>query len=164
MRVKFIHWYNMLLTALISLLGFNSCNKSGESEEVPCEYGCPITEFKVKGTVTDTNGTPIEGIQVSVLSQQNSEDTDPVSLQTTTTLSDGTFTTEMMSKMSLNEVAETVKVKFEDIDDTANGGLFDSKTVSAADLTRTQTKEGDGGWFIGEFEYSGTISLSPLSK
>ena len=87
-----------------------------------------------------------------------------MSLQTTTTLSDGTFTTEVMSKMSLNEVVETVKVKFEDIDDTANGGLFDSKTVSAADLTRTQTKEGDGGWFMGEFEYSGTISLSPISK
>ena len=164
MRVKFIHWYNMLLTALLSMLGFSSCSKCDGSTEVPCEYGCPLTEFKVKGTVTDTNGPPIEGIQVSGLKQEEPEETDPPSLQTTTTLADGTFTTEVMQMLSPEEVKETVKVKFEDIDGTANGGLFDSKTVSVADLNRTQTKEGDGGWFSGEFEYSGTISLSPLSK
>ena len=162
MRVKFIHWYNMLLTALISLLGLSSCNKSDESkEEMPCEYGCPVTAFKVDGTVTDTHGSPIEGIQVSVL-MQKTPSADPQPLQTTTTLADGTFTTEMMDMTSVEVISSAMKVKFEDIDGAAHGGHFDSKTVTAAELKRQQTKEGDGKWFHGEYEYSGDITLSPL--
>ena len=154
----------MLLTALISLLGFSSCNKSdGSKEEVPCEYGCPVTAFKVDGTVTDTHGSPIEGIQVSVLMQQNPS-ADPMSLQTTMTLADGTFTTETMDMTSVDEISSVMKVKFEDIDDAAHGGYFDSKTVTAADLKRKQTKEGDGKWFQGEYEYSGNITLSLLTE
>ncbi len=164
MRIKFIKWYNMLLTTIISMLGFGSCNNNDGSDDIPCEYGCPITEFKIGGTVTDTKGTPLEGIQVSVVMQPSPDVTDLPSLQTTTTLADGTFMTGKMDMTSLTEVSTKVKVKFDDIDGTANGGQFDSKTVSIAELKRKQTKNADGKWYQGEYEYSGDISLSSLSE
>ena len=60
MKVRFNRWYNAVLTALLSMLGF-SCS-SDEPEEygpIVLEYGVPHADYIVKGTVTDETGTPI---------------------------------------------------------------------------------------------------------
>ena len=59
-------WYNALLSALLSVLGFESCSSVINNNEAE-EYGCPLVEYQVKGEVTDADsGRPIEGIQAKL--------------------------------------------------------------------------------------------------
>ncbi len=50
-----------VLFLLLSMLGFTSCVKDS-----PCEYGSPVTGFKVVGQVTNQNGTGIPNVGVVV--------------------------------------------------------------------------------------------------
>lgn len=47
------------LSAVLSMLGFTSCDK--ESEDM---YGTPYTEFEISGLVTDEDGNPLDKIRV----------------------------------------------------------------------------------------------------
>ena len=67
MKVRFNRWYNAVLTALLSMLGY-SCSSDDIVDEygVPVEYGVPTAHFIMKGTVTDEAGTPIQGIKATL--------------------------------------------------------------------------------------------------
>ena len=64
MKVRFNRWYNAVLTALLSMLGFG-CSSSDEVTYVPM-YGVPADRFQIRGQVTDEAGTPIQGIKMSL--------------------------------------------------------------------------------------------------
>ena len=58
MKIKYLKVKNWLLLSLASLLGINiSCTMKEE-------YGCPEADYRVKGTVVDEQGAPVEGIGV----------------------------------------------------------------------------------------------------
>ena len=67
MKVRFNRWYNAVLTALLSMLGY-SCSSDDIVDEygVPVEYGVPTAHFIMKGTVTDEAGTPIQVIKATL--------------------------------------------------------------------------------------------------
>lgn len=50
MKVRFNRWYNAVLTALLSMLGY-SCSSDDIVDEygVPVEYGVPTAHFIMKG-------------------------------------------------------------------------------------------------------------------
>ena len=55
---------NRLLSGLLLLLGFGSCN---DEKNMLTAYGMPYSTFEVKGKVTQTTtGLPVEGAQVVV--------------------------------------------------------------------------------------------------
>ena len=62
MKVRFNRWYNAVLTALLSIIGYG-CSSTDENRDVE-EYGCPYADYVVQGSVTDEAGNPIQGINV----------------------------------------------------------------------------------------------------
>ena len=73
MKVRFNRWYNAVLTALLSMLGFScSLDEPDEYGSTPVEYGTPHADYILKGTVTDEVGAPIKGIKTSLKEVYNS--------------------------------------------------------------------------------------------
>ena len=67
MKVRFNRWYNAVLTALLSILGFGcSSEEPMDMYGPPVEYGTPQADFILKGTVTDEIGTPVQGLKTSL--------------------------------------------------------------------------------------------------
>ncbi|MDO4336153.1 MAG: radical SAM-associated putative lipoprotein [Bacteroidales bacterium] len=52
--------FTRLCLAFMALLGFSSCDSSGE----PLMYGMPTSSFESKGKVTDEKGNPVEGAEI----------------------------------------------------------------------------------------------------
>ena len=128
--------------AILSLLGFNSCELIGSIVAPVCEYGCPHAEFKIIGTVKDEAGNPIPGIQVK---------SETIWSDDIKTAEDGSY-----SIASEGFPSDTIQLIFEDVDGEENGGKF--KTLEAeAKLKQTQT--GDGNWDDGTYEGSLDVTL-----
>ena len=56
-------WMTRLLSGALVALGFTACddeNNGDYPDDYPLEYGSPSVEYRVKGTVTDEAGNPIE--------------------------------------------------------------------------------------------------------
>ena len=65
MKAKVRHIYELIIGAILSLLGFTACDKEENIEMRPAEYGMPHATFKVMGNVKAAeNSKPIEGIVV----------------------------------------------------------------------------------------------------
>ena len=156
-----------LLSGALALLGFTGCS-SGD-EPVSLLYGSPSVDYRVLGTVTDTQGKPLEGIQVvvenpdawcyidengkSVESKLDSESGKLVP-DTVYTDKDGNFSSYKVEGFSDSKLV----VEFQDIDGEANGGEFQLKRLTPKELDKKQLKKGDF-WYAGEYEYSKTVQL-----
>ena len=80
MKIKYLKLKNWLLVALGGLLGVNlvGCDKG----LIPAaEYGCPMSNYRVKGVVTDQNGNPIEGILVAQTGRTDADGNYSVDIQ-----------------------------------------------------------------------------------
>lgn len=120
-----------ILSALLTLLGFGSCDKIGT-----LEYGSPYVDYQVKGQVTDEEGNPIEGIRVTF-------ETSPDALYTD---ANGHFESK-----EIRNVVVYGKIKFEDIDGSAHGSFLPD-SADLANLEQKQIEKGDGNWYEGKFE------------
>lgn len=143
----------------LTLLGFPSCTTKTIDEEfvgdIPSReigaiamYGVPTSAFRVSGTVRSEEGKSLKGIQVVI---QYGESTWMRS-DTTYTDSSGKFSREMRTYP-----ANYVRFIFNDVDGAANGGKFQSQTVT---VDTKKVGDGDGGWFAGTYEATATVSLS----
>ena len=124
-----------VFTAVLSLLGFPSCDIVGTTE-----YGCPHADFGVKGVVTDTENRPLEGIEVSVEMESGYE-------TSVSAVSDrqGMYTV----RMEVFPKDDKVQVKAEDTDGELNGGRFAADSV-VFELSRSDFKGGSGMWYEGK--------------
>lgn len=152
-----------LLSGALALLGFAGCTSGDE----PSLYGSPSVDYRVLGTVTDTQGKPLEGIQVVVNNPDAltyyDENVGVVKVKyesgkltpdTVYTDKDGKFSSYKVKGISDFELV----VEFQDIDGTANGGEFQLKLLTQKELDKKQLKKGSD-WYAGEFEYSKTVQL-----
>ena len=153
MKVRFYHWYNAVLTALLSMLGYGCSNWT----EPEVEYGMPTAKYVVNGTVTDEQNAPVEGIKVSLKSVSDARNADGKrythgidSLQT-----DAAGRYEM--KYSAFPERSDIKLIVEDIDGEANG-TFQSDTIDVDYNKAVQTEKGSG-WNEGTFEIKQDIKL-----
>lgn len=67
MKTKILSLLNVLLTFVLGLLGFQSCDvakKYGPGPEV--EYGAPYAEYDVSGTITDEEEKPLKNMQIKL--------------------------------------------------------------------------------------------------
>ena len=132
--------------AILGLLGFTACGNA------PLDmYGSPTVDFTVKGKVTDSAGVPIKGIVVSSKDVSSFIDCSGLSA---VTADDGTFTTNKM-----REFGVIGTLIFTDSDGEANGGDFATLEVDLGKLPKSQTKEGDGSWYRGEYEVTADVKL-----
>ena len=143
MKVRFTRWYNALLSALLTMLGFESCSQYG-----PDEYGTPTVDYQVKGFVTDLLGTPIQGIKVRAPYSY----IDGSEGQNVLTDENGRFELDEFHSMLYG------KLYVEDIDGEDNGGEFQSDTIDIWDLPKKEVEKGSG-WYEGKFEVNANIRL-----
>ena len=145
-----------LCMAVLSLLGFASC------DEPMCEYGCPNRDFKITGTVTDVEGTPIEGIRV-ILPETGYD------YELKQSVNDTVFT-DAKGQYITNEhnaclIVAGGGIFFDDVDGDAHGGTFASDSIASQDVNNApskQYKKGDGNWYEGGFEYTVNKTLKKV--
>ena len=158
MKIRFYRWYNAVLTALLSMLGYG-CSSSEEQMDMygtpVLEYGAPHADYIVKGHVADEAYTPIQGIKTS-LKQTWQTDAGPYvfGIDSIQTNESGIY------QLKSNGIpAGQTKLIIEDIDGDANGGLFLSDTLDIDYDKAVKTKEGDGRWYGGVYEIIQDVKL-----
>ena len=127
MKVRFNRWYNAVLTALLSMLGYG-CSTSEDPTYVQ-EYGVPITEYQIKGQVTDEAGTPVQGIKTSLkeIFLSADEKLDFWGIDSIQTDASGRY---QLNSYGSNKYKKLI---VEDVDGEANGGEFLSDTLDIDD-------------------------------
>ena len=139
------------IAGLVLAFGYSSC--------FPVAYGSPTADYRVKGKVTDILNNPLEGIQVIVEDTDEVFEKDGKSTNRDTTYTDGNG--EFVSSLARDEygTAYGTYVIFNDVDGEANGGAFASDSVLLTSVERVMVKEGDGGRYAGEYEYTIDVKM-----
>ena len=131
---KIISVMGKIIKFLLICLGFKSLTACDvEIWDGTAEYGTPYAEYEVKGRVSDAEGTPVQGIRVSMGESQSSQ-LDSVAV----TDAEGRFHV-IHGTFPFRD--NTFDIQFTDIDGEAGGGLFEEQTVT---VQAEMTEEGDG--------------------
>ena len=162
MRVRIKHWYNAVLSTLLSMLGYGCSSSTNELVEmygVPVmEYGTPYAEYKMMGQVTDENGSPINNIKTSaknVVVSSLGTVYGCYGLDSTKTDVSGKYTISFKGFPSNPET----KLIVEDIDGESNGGEFQSDTLDVDFEKAVKVKDGDENWNVGTYEVYQDIKM-----
>lgn len=159
MKVRLNRWYNAVLTALLGLLGFESCDSPDEYGPIPVEYGTPYADYQFSGTVTDERNSPIKDIKVSAkfVYQMNDGRVETYSVDSTQTDGSGKYAFESRRFISDPDL----KLIVEDMDGEANGGAFKSDTIDIDYDNARKVKEPAAGesWSTGTYAINQDIKL-----
>lgn len=139
-----------LLYLLLGILGFTACGEGGAGGGMVCEYGTPTADFTVKGKVTDADGKPIKGIEISSKGLSSFIDGSGLSA---VTAEDGTFVTNKIKEFGVGGT-----LVFTDTDGEANGGEFVTLEKQIGTLPQKQIKDGER-WYRGEYEVTADVKL-----
>ena len=158
MKVRFNRWYNAVLTALLSIIGYG-CSSSDDPEYI-CMYGTPHADYQFMGTVTDESGSAVMGIKVSaknVYRRYDSTLIETYGVDSTLTDSKGKYAVE--GEAFLGE--HILKLIAEDLDGEANGGNFMNDTIDIDFDNAKKVKEPDKDdyWSDGTFAITQDIKL-----
>lgn len=161
MKVRFNHWYNTILTALLTLLGYG-CSATDEPLYMYgsiVEYGTPYADYQISGTVTDEKGTSVKDIKVAIKYVYQKKDGTVMTegVDSTTTNGSGKYAIENRRFIS----DPSLKLIVEDIDGEANGGAFKSDTINIDYENAKKVKDADKGehWNNGTFAIQQDIKL-----
>ena len=148
MKARIKHFYEVIAGAILSLLGFSSC----EIIEPRVEYGMPHATFKLVGDVTDEDNNPIEGIKVKFRQMLDPEYPQEVE---TASDKDGKVNTSFTEWPD----AENIELTFEDIDGPDNGGRFMPDTLRKKDLSIKFVEDKKSSWHEGTYTISFAAKL-----
>jgi len=154
MKVKFYHWYNFLLGALLSVVGYG-CSSDGDK---PVMYGSPTADYQISGVVTDENGNPVEGIKVSLnhVDVRDGEVKVGYEKQSTKTDAEGRYT---MDEKNVEGGIGTTGLQMQDVDGEEHGGTFKEKVVLIDASEVKLVAPGHGAWDMGTFAIKQDVSL-----
>jgi putative lipoprotein (rSAM/lipoprotein system) len=131
---------------LLGILGVSAVSACGEGilpapeyGPIMAEYGVPHADYVIKGTVTDQDGNPIKGIQVSSLAGNEYHR----QCDTVYTDDDGGYEI----RRTIDFLGPEVDVRYEDVDGYENGGLFMTEDRKVA----LEKQEEGSGWYDGLF-------------
>ncbi|MBQ9215981.1 MAG: radical SAM-associated putative lipoprotein [Prevotella sp.] len=161
MKVKFNRWYNAILTALLTMLGYG-CSSEGPLDmygSPVVEYGTPYADYQLHGTVTDETGSPVKDIKVSTKYVFHNYDG--------TVVTDGidSIQTDGLGKYAVGyrryHGENDLKLIVEDVDGDANGGVFKSDTIDIDYKNATKVKDAgrDEHWSEGTYAIKQDIIL-----
>ena len=140
-NLKSVNW---LLTGILALLGFSSCDQISTDM-----YGTPHSKFTIKGKVTNESNAPIPQIQIRSPYGENIPHTD-----TLYTDSKGEFNYSFNGFLR----GDNIPLLLTDIDGEQNGGSYASDSVSVSFKDAEMTGN-DGEWYLGEATKEITIVL-----
>ena len=133
MKVRFNRWYNAVLTALLSMLGFASCSSGEEEEYFVPEYGVVIPNIEWRGVVTNEAEAPIQGISTlvkyAIMDYNDPSKVDYYTVDSVSTDANGRFAVRVPE-----DIMGNYKLILKDVDGETNGGTFQSDTLTLTDL------------------------------
>jgi putative lipoprotein (rSAM/lipoprotein system) len=146
-KLRFLTSYNVLITAVLALLGFATA-----CERFPrMEYGTPHATFIAKGNITSAESNiPIPGIQVRMVADSNRIQVDSINSG-----SDGMYSVDGFG----SPMSQSFTLHFRDVDGTTNGEFQNLDTV--VEFKDPIFIDGDGHWYQGETEQELNIKLNP---
>jgi putative lipoprotein (rSAM/lipoprotein system) len=144
---KFLSGYNVIITALMALLGFSTaCEPLGGTE-----YGVPHARFIVKGKIVSSDGNiPVPGIKVRMQQDTNIRYYDSAFSET-----NGNYLVDVQDFPE----SQTYKIEFIDTDGTANGEFQTLDTV--VEFKEPTFTGGSGSWDQGETQKIFNVALKP---
>ena len=160
MKARIIHIYEIIASAILSMLGFVACTTDPDSNhkiedkyrEHLAEYGSPSATYIVKGTVkSEETGEAISGIKTSYRQYLFTDKDGIKQYFTLDTVTDNNGDADIRYSEELSLDEDHIEVILEDIDGQDNGGFFAADTLRKDRLTINKSKEGDGRWYEGEF-------------
>ena len=146
MKIRFFRWYNVVLTALLAILGYG-CSK----DDYVCEYGTPNADYQLMGTVTDDAGKPVDGILVSIEEKYGDYWENLTSKKTE-------YGGSYHVYFNTWPESSSTKIIIQDIDGDANGGEFANDTIDIDYKSGKKVKEG-GSWYAGAWQITQNIQL-----
>ncbi len=147
LKTKLLAKSNAIIVAVIGFLGITSCKFTDPKPPAP-EYGSPYATFELNGKVTSSaTNEPIGNIRI-VLEEYRKD--------TFYTKTDGTYQRDYKVFESGDY---TFNVKYEDIDNTANGEFQSLDTV--IQVKSTDFKDDSGDWNGGTATKEINVSLKP---
>ena len=159
MKVRFNRWYNAVLTALMSIIGYGCSSDDSWGGDL-CMYGTPHADYQFMGTVTDESGSPVKGIKIAAKNVYRSQDGTVVETYgVDSTQTDGSGKYAFESRRFVSD--PDLKLIVEDIDGEANGGAFKSDTIDIDFDKAKKVKEADkdDSWSSGTFAITQDIKL-----
>jgi len=144
---KFLSGYNVIITALMALLGFaTSCEPIGGAE-----YGVPHARFIVKGKIVSAEGNaPVPNIKVRMQQDTNIRYYDSAYSE-----SNGNYQVDLVDFPE----SQTYKIEFIDTDGSANGEFQTLDTV--VEFKEPKFTGGSGNWDEGETQKIFNVALKP---
>ena len=152
MKVRFNRWYNSILTALLSLLGYSCSSENSLPVEM---YGVPSADYQISGTVTNDNGQVVQGIKTSVKQISTYEGKTQAScIDSVMTDANGHYDVSV----HVFPMNKEIKLLVEDVDGDSNGA-YQNDTIDIDYNNAQKIKEGDGTWDNGTFVIKQDIKL-----
>lgn len=156
MKTKDFKLLKWLCSMVMVAMGFTACSKD-EPEEISVMYGTPYGEYKYEGIVTDEEGNPIQGINVTVQEYNYSIN----NLTVVETDKSGKFTTDYIKWGTGGRQA----LIFTDIDGDANGGDFEEMSFNIHSLNnKVKIEDGEGDWDNGKWKVTADVELTLKSE
>lgn len=162
MKFKACILYSKIISFLLVLLGFTSCDSEGGGGGGIAEYGTPSAKFVVKGTLVDeaNSSTAISGVKVAI----GHPYTDVAGVMKTYYVD--SIVTDGTGKFDLNIEAfpmpQKFVVKYEDIDTAQNENY--GLTIDTVRFENPSFTGGSGNWYAGETSKDlGKVKLSSVT-
>ena len=155
MEVRINRWYNTILTALLSLLGYGCSSENSVEMYGVLMYGVPSAEYKMSGTVTDEGGKAVEGIKTSVKQISTYEGKSHASaIDSVMTDANGHYDVSV----HIFPMNKEIKLLVEDVDGDANGA-YQNDTLDIDYNNAQKIKDGEDVWNNGTFAIKQDIKL-----
>ena len=155
MKVRINRWYNTILTALLSLLGYGCSSENSEEMYGVQMYGVPSAEYQISGTVTNEGGNVVQGIKTSV-KQISTYDgkSQAFAIDSVMTNTNGHYDVSV----HVFPMNKEIKLLVEDVDGDANGA-YQNDTIDIDYNNAQKIKEGERVWNNGTFAIKQDIKL-----
>ena len=165
MIARIRHIYEIVVGAILALLGLGGCSEIPKIINGVDEYGMPHANYKIIGEVTAEDGSPIQGIKVKY---SRLEYTDDNGVKQYFQIEDNEFLTDKDGKVNArandwSTQPKEITITLEDIDGAENGGEFQSQVLSEDKLSIDFKKDEKGSWHEGDYTISFSAKLKPVS-
>ena len=168
MKIRYLKLKNWLIMTAMGLFGLSACHNTkvvaqqpiAEPEkpivqrpEIAVMYGVPTMDFVVKGQVRDTQGKPVEGIQVILVNQtveispESMQEDNPFVREYIRNASDTTDAEGNFQCQNRDVPIDQQHLIIRDIDGSQNG-TFKDQMLEVNFTNDDQTRSGKG-WYMG---------------
>ena len=158
--------FRIIAGAILSLLGFNSCEMLGDIFLPRCEYGSPHADYKIIGEVKDQDGNPIKDLQVKyrhfqgTWTNEQGEEQEEWFEQEFVTDENGTVHSFLGDWRPIySEDMKRIEVHLIDVDGEANG-LFDTRVLTGEEVNVSLKENKKDTWNTGTYTVSFSATLT----